>query len=110
MSAAARRKGRTYQTAARQWWEARRFGVMEVGGAGMGSTDLVLLHAPLVSLEVKNHKAMELARWVDQAVAQAPHGAVAAVMHKRTGRGDVGESYVTLRAADFARLLEGPAA
>lgn len=109
MSAAARRKGRTFQTAVRQFWEASPWSVVEAGGAGIESTDLILLSAPVVSIEAKNQKAMDLAGWLDQAVRQAPAGAVPIVQHKRRGKGDIGDSYVTLRASDFARLLRGAA-
>ena len=108
--AGSRRKGRTFQTAVRQWWEEQigKGYVIEPGGAGAATTDLVLItpHPQHnVSVEVKNRAALDLATWVDQAVAQAPAETVACVMHKRRGRGDVGESYVTLRAEDFRRLL-----
>jgi hypothetical protein len=111
MAVNSRRKGRTFQTAVRQWW-VEQFGddwVLEVGGAGAETTDLVVFtprpHQPNLAVEAKNQKAMDLAGWVDQAVRQAPADAVPVVMHKRRGRSDIGQCYVTLRADDLARLL-----
>lgn len=106
MSAAARRKGRTFQTAVRNWWADQGFTVVEPGSAGMEATDVVLIDAK-VSVEAKNHKAMDLAGWLDQALRQAIPGTTAIVHHKRRGKADIGDCYVTLRAADLAFLLGG---
>lgn len=58
----------------------------------------------LFSLECKNQAQMNLAGWVDQAVAQRPEDEIAVVVHKRKGRTDVGEHYVTMRVCDFIEL------
>lgn len=104
MSAMSRRKGRSFQTAVRQWWE-QTHGCVEAGGAGIESTDLILLTSPVISIECKNQAALDLAGWLDQAVRQAPKGAIPIVQHKRRGRGDIGDCYVTMRAEDFRRLI-----
>ena len=104
MTINSRKKGRLWQTVCRQWWE-QTHGCVEAGGAGIESTDLILLTQPVVSIECKNQTALDLAGWVDQAVRQAPRNAIPAVMHKRRGRGDIGDCYVTMRAEDFRRLL-----
>lgn len=106
MSAAARRRGRTWQTAVRQYLADAGLSVVETGGAGLDSGDLLVLGTPNVAVEAKNQQRMDLSGWLDQAVRQAPAGAVPVVAHKRVGRGDVGESYVTLRACDFLRLVQ----
>jgi hypothetical protein len=102
--ASSRRRGRTFQSAVRDWWSEQGFVVIEPGGAGMEATDVVLIDAK-VSVEAKNCKQMDLAGWVDQAVRQAIPGTTAIVHHKRRGRSDVGECYVTLRAVDLAKLI-----
>ena len=105
MTVNSRAKGRRFQSAVRDWW-AERVTVVEPGGAGLESTDVLLLTSPVhVSIEAKNHAALDLAGWLDQAVRQAVPGSVAAVQHKRRGRGDIGDCYVTMRAEDFRRLL-----
>jgi hypothetical protein len=62
---------------------------------------------PGVVVEVKNHAALSLAGWVDEAVAeQANDGAdYGLVVHKRRGKGSAGDWYVTLPVAQMARLL-----
>lgn len=102
--AGSRAKGRRFQSAMRDFFR-EKVSVVEPGGAGVSDTDLLLLTDPLVSVEVKNCKTMDLSGSLDQAVRQAPAGAIPVVAHKRRGRGSAGEAYVVLRAEDFRRLL-----
>ncbi len=64
-----------------------------------------------VVIEVKNRNRLTLAEWVDEAAAEAGNddAVIAAVVHKRRGKGAVqfGETYVALTLENFARLLEG---
>ena len=103
--AGSRRRGRTFQTLVRQWLGDAGLSVVEVGGAGLDSTDLLVLGIPNVSVEVKNQNRLDLSGWLDQACEQAPDGALPVVVHKRRGKSSAGESYVTLRLEDFRRLL-----
>lgn len=106
--AMSRRKGHVYQSGSRDWWRAQApvSDVLELGGAGAETTDyLVVAGRLMLSVEAKNQQAMALAAWVDQAVRQAPANCVPVVHHKRKGKGDHAEDYVTMRAGDLARLL-----
>ena len=60
-----------------------------------------------VVIECKNHNRLELARWVDEAEVERGNAdaKVAAVAHKRRGKGDAADQYVTLTLRDFAILL-----
>lgn len=62
---------------------------------------------PGVVWEVKNHAALNLAGWVDEAtLEQASDGAdYGIVVHKRRGKGNAGDWYATLPVAQVARLL-----
>ena len=67
---------------------------------------------PGVVIEVKNQTAMDLAGWVDEAGTEAwgglqPDGvaAVGVVWHKRRGKGDPLDWYVTMTGRDFLALL-----
>jgi hypothetical protein len=62
---------------------------------------------PGVVIEVKNCERTELGAWVGEAVVeQANDGAdYGVVWHKRRGRGDPGQWYATLPAAQLVRLL-----
>jgi hypothetical protein len=62
---------------------------------------------PSVVIEVKNCERTALGAWVDEAVLeQANDGAdYGVVWHKRRGRGDAGQWYATMPAAQLVRLL-----
>jgi hypothetical protein len=62
---------------------------------------------PGVALEVKNCNRTELAVWMDEAKAEAANAGVStfAVIHKRRGRGDPGEWFVTLPLSVFSELM-----
>lgn len=60
-----------------------------------------------VVVEVKNHKAMALAEWVDEANVEAENAGVevGVVWHKRVGRGDPRRWYVSMDGERFLKLL-----
>lgn len=64
---------------------------------------------PNVVIEVKDHAAMSLAAWVDEAETERAndYAAIAVVWHKRRGKGSPGDWYVTMTGATFAELLRG---
>ena len=64
----------------------------------------ILTDCPL-SVEVKDHARMELAAWLDQAVAQAEPGRPGVVIHHRRGKGQAADWYATMRAADLLELV-----
>jgi hypothetical protein len=102
--AGARRKGISYQHDVAVWLEAN-VGPVIKPVQELDADDLIVLGHGL-SVETKNHQTTQLASFVDQAVRQAAkRGLLPVVVHKRVRKGDVGEHYVTMRAADFAALL-----
>ena len=58
-----------------------------------------------LSIEVKDHARMELAAWLDQAVAQAEPGAPGVVFHHRRGKGNPADWYATMRVSDLLALV-----
>lgn len=60
-----------------------------------------------VVIECKNHNRLELAQWVKEAETERgnadAHAAV--VVHKRRGKGDPADQYVTMTLRDLAVLL-----
>ena len=68
-----------------------------------GGADLIT-DCPL-SIEVKDHARMELAAWLDQAVAQAEPGRPGVVIHHRRGKGQVADWYATMRVSDLLELV-----
>jgi len=68
---------------------------------------------PGIVIEVKNHAAMALAEWVDEATREANVDGtkpgrleLPVVWHKRRGRGSPADWYVTMTGADFMILLQ----
>lgn len=61
----------------------------------------------LVALELKNHSRLDLGTWIAEAQKEATHyGALAgAVIHKRRGKGQAGDQYVTLVLRDLLDVL-----
>jgi len=68
-----------------------------------GGADIIT-DCPL-SVEVKDHARMELAAWLDQAVAQAESGKPGVVFHHRRGKGQPADWYATMRVADLLELV-----
>ncbi|UAJ79977.1 hypothetical protein IT072_02550 [Leifsonia sp. ZF2019] len=62
-----------------------------------------------VVIECKNHNRLELAAWVDEAeVERGNADAIAgAVVHKRRGKGQALDQYVTMTVRDLVALLGG---
>lgn len=62
---------------------------------------------PGVCCELKNCKEMRLGPWLDEAEAEADNAdaAIFAVVHKRRGKGDPGEAFVTMPLRVFAAIL-----
>lgn len=65
-----------------------------------------------IAIECKNHNRLELSTWVDEAeVERGNADAVAAVVvHKRRGKGQAADQYVTMTLRDLIVLLGGDAA
>ena len=62
-----------------------------------------------VVLEVKNHARLNLAGWMAEAQAECGNADAGAgvVVHKRVGKGQAADQYVTLSLETFAWLLVG---
>jgi hypothetical protein len=71
--------------------------------------DINLSNGCPVVIEVKNHRATDLAEWVDEADQEAAvaHAEFGVVWHKRRGKGSPGDWYVTMTGSTFAELLRG---
>lgn len=76
-------------------------------GATLDRGDLWVEGTVMPTIDVKDHKEITLAAWVDRANEQAENAGrpFGAVWHKRRGKGSPGDWYVTLSGASFAHLL-----
>ena len=99
--AMSRRKGKSWELACRKALAA--IGIPcrapQVGEAG---DDIVLTgESAWFSIECKDQARDALPSWIDQANAQAGPGYVGIVWHKRRGKPDPMDGFVTMRARDF---------
>jgi len=64
-----------------------------------------------VVIEAKNHARMDLAHWVDEAETERGNddAVVGVVVHKRRGKGQPGDQYVSMTVDTLVHLLGGPA-
>lgn len=63
---------------------------------------------PGIVWECKNHRAMNLAEWVDQAQTEMANAdaEIGIVVHKRRGRGNPGSQYATIPLYQLVDLLK----
>jgi Holliday junction resolvase len=75
-------------------------------GATLDRGDLWVSHRGFPTIDVKDHAQMQLAAWVDRSVEQAENARRSAgvVWHKRRGKADPGEWYVSMTGGSFLAL------
>lgn len=63
---------------------------------------------PDLCIQVKAHRKMALASWVDQAATQAERAVkpYSVVIHRRWGKGDPGQWYATMPLQDFVEAYK----
>lgn len=79
-------------------------------GAGRPSDVGDIDGLPGLCVEVKCHRALDLAGWVDEAIAEAANagrGVVPVVVAKRRGR-PTADAYVVMRLSDWAVFASAP--
>lgn len=102
--AASRRKGNTWELQVCQLlrdygWSAQTSRAIR-GGTQHGAD--IITDAP-IDIEAKNHKQMNLAGWIDQAIRQAGQLPVAVFIKRR--QRPPAEAYVVMRADQYLHLL-----
>jgi hypothetical protein len=103
---ASRRKGNRAEVAVVNYLKAAGYDV-ETSRNARGGTQKgadVLGNFPM-AIEIKNQTRVDLAGWWAQAVEQAGDGK-AVVVHKRVGKSNPGEWWVTMDLQTLVRLLE----
>lgn len=73
-------------------------------GGRQSGADIIAPDLP-VSVEVKNGSRDELPSWLDQAIEQGDESAPGAVVHKRRGKPEAEDWFLTMRFADFVELV-----
>lgn len=113
MTAYHRRKGSSFERLIADYLKAHGFPFadrrVKNGSKDRGDIGGVHAHGHPVVIEAKNTTRTELGTWAGEAEAERVNdGAlVGVVVHKRHGKGQAGEQWVTMTVQDFAALLTG---
>lgn len=80
---------------------------VKTGRKDTGDVGGLRFHGHKIAVECKNEARVNLAGWSAEAEAERVNlGALAAiVVHKRHGKGNAGDQWVTMTLADFAALM-----
>lgn len=107
MSSAAKRKGSQAERDVVAWLKANgyKYADRRLAGATLDKGDIS--GVPGVTIEIKNHAKMDLASWVAELETEMENDNAwtGTVIHKRKGKGDVGEWYATMPAKVWLELL-----
>lgn len=107
MSSSAKRKGSQAERDVVAWLKANGYPYADrrVAGATLDKGDISGVLG--VTIEIKNHARLDLAGWLAELeIEMANDNAwTGVVIHKRKGKGDVGEWYATLPAKVWLQLL-----
>jgi hypothetical protein len=101
-----RRDGRDYEASVGRYLTGRGFGFINRNRSGYTGDDWTLKGYPWLSGETKRRREESLGAWLDQATDNAGAGRIPVVVHKRWGKADPAEAFVTLSLADFCTILE----
>ena len=108
MSSASKRKGSAAERAVVEWLKANGYPYADrrLAGATLDKGDISGL--PGVTIEIKNHAKLDLAGWIAELEIEMKNDGAwtGTVLHKRKGKGDVGEWYATMPAKVWLALLK----
>jgi hypothetical protein len=108
LSSAAKRKGSAAERAVVEWLKANGYPYADrrLAGATLDKGDISGL--PGVTIEIKNHARLDLAGWTAELEVEMKNDGAwtGTVLHKRKGKGDVGEWYATMPAKVWLALLK----
>ena len=107
MSSAAKRKGSGAERDVVAWLKANGhpYADRRLAGATLDKGDISGI--PGVTIEIKNHAKMDLAGWTAELEVEIKNDNAwtGVVIHKRKGKGDVGQWYATMPAQIWLELL-----
>ena len=108
MSSAAKRKGSQAERDVVAWLKANgyKYADRRLAGATLDKGDIS--GVPGVTIEIKNHTKMDLAGWTAELEVEMKNDNAwtGVVLHKRKGKGDVGQWYASMPAQVWLALLK----
>ncbi len=104
MANRAKAKGTSFESALVRWFEERGVAARRI--VLHGNKDRGDIDAGAWNLEAKNVRALALSQWVEEAKVESINaGKPVAVVVKRVGKSDPGESYVVMPLALFTEQV-----
>ena len=113
MSAYHRQKGSTFERLTADYLKANGFPFadrrVKSGNKDKGDIGGVMAHGQRVVLEAKNTSRINLGTWAAEAEQERVNDDALAglILHKRHGKGQAGDQWVTLTLRDLVSLLTG---
>lgn len=109
MTNPSRAKGTAAESAIVTYLRARGIDAHRHPPHGTKDVGDILIPGSGVVIEVKNCKSMDLAGWVDETATETANAGadLGVVWHKRRGKSDPADWYVTMTGAEFLYLLIG---
>ena len=100
-----RDKGKRFELLARKFFQKRELTRTHIGNDDPDIIITAMGHA--IAVECKNHASISLAQWWKQAdeAAEKYNAEAAVIFHKRKGKTEGGDQWVTMSAEHFERLL-----
>jgi hypothetical protein len=100
------RKGNAWRHLVAVWLQDLGFTIHKRGIGDPGDDITAHLPGMTLSVEAKDHKAITLAAFVDQAEKQAPPDQIPICFIHRPGRAGVDNCYVVLTGRAFRKLIQ----
>lgn len=113
MSAYHRQKGSTFERLIADYLKSNGFPFadrrVKNGAKDRGDVGGVHVHGQPVVLEAKNTSRISLGAWASEAEQERlnDEAIAGAIVHKRHGKGQAGDQWVTMTLADFTAILTG---
>lgn len=99
-------KGTRWRKSVQDWFTALGYHCQAKAWMAAGD-DLTVSRGMLaLSVECKDHRALAIGTWVDQAERQCPEGQIPVVVAHRLGHARAEDAFVIMSAHTFGELLE----
>ena len=99
-------KGTRWRKVVQDWFTALGYDTEAKAWMQPGDDITVTRGMLTLSVECKDHRALSIGTWVDQAEKQCPPGQIPVVVAHRLGRSRAEDAFVIMSARSFGDLLE----
>jgi hypothetical protein len=99
-------KGTRWRKAVQDWFTLLGYECVAKAWMQPGDDITVSRGMLMLSVECKDHRALAIGTWVDQAERQCPEGQIPIVVAHRLGHSRAEDAFVILSAKSFGDLLE----